>query len=314
MFCALFLVFYFIVSIAAKCPPGSVQFYSDNTLCLNFNATKTYYLDAEEVCKNLGGHLTSVHKPVDNMFLSQQALVRFNKSTDDDFWFGANDFISPPNWSWMDGTPFDFKYWDKGQPQNVSGSDCGAVLMQGGKWRAVDCYMQKPFVCTVPSLDALTTTTIVTTPKTTTSKPKSCTDSWTFYETTGFCYKVFIENATWLEAEERCKVDYAHLASIHNSNENNFITQLATFHQSDCDWSKEPWIGLITEDENKQWKWTDGTPFDYNNWLPGQPDYPGIENCGEMIITSQCSIWTPGTFNNWPCKTLNARFVCKRSP
>uniref|UniRef100_A0A914PLR7 C-type lectin domain-containing protein n=1 Tax=Panagrolaimus davidi TaxID=227884 RepID=A0A914PLR7_9BILA len=247
------------------------------------------------------------------MYLSQEASS--NKFTDDDFWFGANDLYSPQKWTWMDNTPFDFEDWDKGQPEDTSGSDCGAVIMQGGKWRAVDCFLQKPYVCTVPSLDALTTTTVVTTPKiTTTSKPKSCPDSWTFYETTGFCYRVFIENATWLEAEDRCKVDGAHLASIHNSNENNFVLQLATFHQSDCDWTKEPWIGLITEDENKQWKWTDGTPFDYNNWLSGQPDNAGIENCGQMIITSQCSIWTPGQFNNYLCKSVIARFVCKRSP
>uniref|UniRef100_A0A914Q840 C-type lectin domain-containing protein n=1 Tax=Panagrolaimus davidi TaxID=227884 RepID=A0A914Q840_9BILA len=312
MFCALLLVFYFVISIAAKCPPGSIQSYSDNTLCLNFQSVKTYYLDAEQVCKDLGGHLTSVHKPVDNMFLSQQALVRFNKSTDDDFWFGANDFISPPNWSWMDGTPFNYKYWDKGQPQNVSGNDCGAVLMQGGKWRAVDCFMQKPYVCTVASLDALTTTTVVTTPKRTTSKPKSCPDSWTFYETTGFCYKVF-DSATWLDAEERCKVDGAHLASIHTEEENLFLANLAYWPGANtCDGLKQALIGLYREDMSSQWQWSDGTSYNYQNWAIGNPvNDSALYNYGYVAVAPICNEPT-GRFRNWKIDLTFAKYICKK--
>uniref|UniRef100_A0AC35EWB2 C-type lectin domain-containing protein n=1 Tax=Panagrolaimus sp. PS1159 TaxID=55785 RepID=A0AC35EWB2_9BILA len=245
------------------------------------------------------------------MYLSQEASS--NKFTEDDFWFGANDLYSPQKWTWMDNTPFDFEDWDKGQPEDTSGSDCGAVLMQGGRWRAVDCFLQKPYVCTISALDApstigLTTTTTVSptttsstsmvpsTKRTTTSKPKSCPVSWTYYDTTGFCY-VVLQGETWINAENRCQFENGHLASIHNLDEDLFLAHIAG--------GSYAWIGLFTDDNNAHWKWTDGTPFNYTNWRAGEPNKPGVENYVTLL--------SDATLNNWDGNHASS-FICKRLP
>ena len=32
------------------------------------------------------------------------------------------------------------------------------------------------------------------------------------------------------------------------------------------------WIGLYEKGRDGQWEWTDGTPYEYDNWRPGEPN------------------------------------------
>uniref|UniRef100_A0AC34FKJ6 C-type lectin domain-containing protein n=1 Tax=Panagrolaimus sp. ES5 TaxID=591445 RepID=A0AC34FKJ6_9BILA len=265
-----------------------------------------------------GGHLVSIHDMFENLFLSEKAFKNFTDSTSGDFWIGANDLSTAGNWSWMDNTPFDFTDWDKGQPQNTS--FCGAMIMQHGKWITDDCYKEKPFICLVyVTSDPTTlppTTPTTTTTTTTPSPPKSCEDSWTFYNFTQSCYKVS-DNLNWQDAEDRCKIDGAHLASIHSFEEAEFVADLAYWAGADVNnGNNQAWIGSYTNDNNTHWKWTDGTPFDYPNWCPGNPDFPGGESCmiQEIFLESYMSNWKAGQLNNYPCGTVLSRFVCKKSP
>uniref|UniRef100_A0AC34G894 C-type lectin domain-containing protein n=1 Tax=Panagrolaimus sp. ES5 TaxID=591445 RepID=A0AC34G894_9BILA len=81
----------------------------------------------------------------ENIFLSEEALIKYTESTDTDFWIGATNLMNPPNWTWMDGTAFEFSDWDNNKT-STSGTDCGAAIMQGGKWIPDDCFKQKPYV------------------------------------------------------------------------------------------------------------------------------------------------------------------------
>uniref|UniRef100_A0A914PU67 C-type lectin domain-containing protein n=1 Tax=Panagrolaimus davidi TaxID=227884 RepID=A0A914PU67_9BILA len=143
---------------------------------------------------------------------------------------------------------------------------------------------------------------------------KVCPASWTFYKFTNFCYKVF-DNSNWQDAENTCLADSGHLASIHGFEEAEFVADLAYWPGADDpNGSNHAWIGLYTEDNNTHWQWTDGTPFDYSHWSPGNPDYPGIENCGEIFLESSGSDWKVGQFNNFRCSYVISKFVCKKSP
>ena len=49
---------------------------------------------------------------------------------------------------------------------------------------------------------------------------------------------------------------------------------------------------------NDQWTWIDGSPLDYSNWSPGQPDNYGVvgdEFCLEVNFGSS------GKWNDAPC-------------
>ena len=86
----------------------------------------------------------------------------------------------------------------------------------------------------------------------------------------------------------------ADLASIHGPEENQFVTDLSD--------GKRFWLG-----GKLGWSWSDGTPWDYQNWEPGQPS--GGEGCLENLATAH------GTWNDRGCTNMgngDLRYVCKK--
>ena len=68
---------------------------------------------------------------------------------------------------------------------------------------------------------------------------------------------------------------------------------------------QKAYIGLYTEtDDNSDYIWSDGSPVDYTNWEPGQPDAPGRQKCGSMYANGQ--------FDNIECTTSLKYSICKK--
>lgn len=57
----------------------------------------------------------------------------------------------------------------------------------------------------------------------------------------------------------------AHLASIHNIEENNFVTSLCTQDQS----NRTVWTGLKRTGNEAQYEWSDKTNREFEHWAPG---------------------------------------------
>ncbi|XP_018424263.1 PREDICTED: collectin-12 [Nanorana parkeri] len=68
------------------------------------------------------------------------------------------------------------------------------------------------------------------------------------------------------------------------------------------------WIGLTDREEEKVWKWLDGTVPSFTNWKPGQPDNwasemgPG-EDCAGVVFS--------GLWNDFHCADVN-NFICEK--
>uniref|UniRef100_A0A8C1C9G9 C-type lectin domain-containing protein n=1 Tax=Cyprinus carpio carpio TaxID=630221 RepID=A0A8C1C9G9_CYPCA len=90
---------------------------------------------------------------------------------------------------------------------------------------------------------------------------KKCTYGWTNFGVR--CYKLFSQKVNWVTAE-KCQSLDANLVSVHNKIEHDFL------------------LSLLPSSDEGEWLWTDGTPFDYTHWAPGQPDNLQSENCGEF--------------------------------
>jgi hypothetical protein len=70
---------------------------------------------------------------------------------------------------------------------------------------------------------------------------------------------------TWHDAEAFAVSQGAHLVSINDGAENAWL--VATFGGSELFW-----IGLTDELSEGVFKWTNGDPFTYSNWNPGEPN------------------------------------------
>uniref|UniRef100_A0AAX7TTW8 C-type lectin domain-containing protein n=1 Tax=Astatotilapia calliptera TaxID=8154 RepID=A0AAX7TTW8_ASTCA len=98
-------------------------------------------------------------------------------------------------------------------------------------------------------------------------RSSDCPGGWTLLS--GRCFLYIPRRTTWAKAEKNCLVMGANLASVHSSTEYHGIQHLIVTASHDY---QETWIGGSDAQENKAWLWTDGKPFDYSNWCPGEPN------------------------------------------
>ncbi|KAB5571462.1 hypothetical protein PHYPO_G00225220 [Pangasianodon hypophthalmus] len=128
-----------------------------------------------------------------------------------------------------------------------------------------------------------------------TEAAQGCADDWVEFE--GSCYVHFTERMNWTNAEQHCRELNSHLLSITSKQEQIFI--------NDNIWDNQ-WIGLTDRDQQNEFRWTDGSPLEYEDWIPRQPDnyINAPEECVAMI-RHEFGQWT-----NVPCNYL-LPFTCK---
>ncbi|KAH7705932.1 hypothetical protein AAVH_26861 [Aphelenchoides avenae] len=144
----------FVAPSAARCPSGSVQGLADHH-CYVFGTTPATWIQAEEKCVTLKGHLASVSSVLTNAF-----LATYDVPCSTDHWLGGIlGLYSPDAWSWSDGRKFSFANWAAGQPGNSQQPGCLYLNHQDGKWYSASCSVQKAYVCQVPEVAQPVTTT-----------------------------------------------------------------------------------------------------------------------------------------------------------
>jgi len=135
-----------------------------------------------------------------------------------------------------------------------------------------------------------------TTPAPVMTNIAGCIDGWSAFGSN--CYKYFEASLTWQNAENQCKLEGGHLASIHSKEENDFIKSITT--------PKWFWIGL-TDFTEGVWVWSDGSPFSFSNWSGSGPSNSGgNEDCTHGTQEE------PGSWNDVNCASASVLgFVCK---
>lgn len=102
------------------------------------------------------------------------------------------------------------------------------------------------------------------------SRKKSVDHPSDAVEFDGHYYKYFDSHMTWKDAEAYCVENGGHLVSVNSSEEQEFLTDL-TRNESE----EVVWVGAYrVMDDMDTWYWTDGTDFDYTNWVRFK-DYDG---------------------------------------
>ncbi|GMR51200.1 hypothetical protein PMAYCL1PPCAC_21395, partial [Pristionchus mayeri] len=100
----------------------------------------------------------------------------------------------------------------------------------------------------------------------------------------GICYQVRSNAQTWQDAQTTCRNLGATVASVHNAQENQFIRKAAV-NQGAVNG-----VYLGATGTNNQYKWIDGTPWDYKNFFPGFP-VSGHGDCLAMDTFSSSGEW-----------------------
>uniref|UniRef100_A0A914EFC4 C-type lectin domain-containing protein n=1 Tax=Acrobeloides nanus TaxID=290746 RepID=A0A914EFC4_9BILA len=101
-----------------------------------------------------------------------------------------------------------------------------------------------------------------------------------------------IRNMSYDSADKACNSIGGILASIHNDEEAMFLASFSSFgsmypNNPTTQYPKQVFIGLFDPFHNQVWTWKDGTPVNYTNWEPNQPDNGGGKGqyCGSIAST-----------------------------
>uniref|UniRef100_A0A914UQX3 Uncharacterized protein n=1 Tax=Plectus sambesii TaxID=2011161 RepID=A0A914UQX3_9BILA len=174
----------------------------------------------------------------------------------------------------------------------------------------------------------------------------SCPDGWRQSDIiANKCYLIVTNKKNWFDAENYCKsaATNGHLTSITSAFEQANVNAIVSETQSSsiCD---NMWIGANDIQQISAFTWTDGMPFSYMKWKPGQPDsspdklcvaaearssgFWNTNDCGDEFCficesnnqlpstippTSPVSTPSPTLPPNSPCKNLDILFLIDES-
>ncbi|KAH7724572.1 CLEC-51 protein [Aphelenchoides avenae] len=182
----------------------------------------------------------------------------------EEYWLGGMFIGRIQGWTWADGRPLCYANWANGQPRNESGV-CVAFASASRRWYARDCKAEKPFICKLADQKRAST-----------PESETCAQGWAYVNGTSKCYKVVIafnkegHETLW----DKCKKTGGKVASIHSAEENAALTafvngSITHEFRKDIQWFV---FGLYSADGGLNWQWKDGSPLDYVNWAPDEPN------------------------------------------
>lgn len=113
----------------------------------------------------------------------------------------------------------------------------------------------------------------------------------------GHWYLLLNQERSWHTAHEYCRGMGAHLVTIQDEAENQFVFGISPLS----------WLGASDEAQEGDWKWVTGEPLTYTNWSEGEPN-----NCGEPDCQPEhFAIFSENTprWNDVPA--LELPFICE---
>ncbi|KAF8384241.1 hypothetical protein PRIPAC_73383 [Pristionchus pacificus] len=128
-----------------------------------------------------------------------------------------------------------------------------------------------------------------------------CDDGFVSDKMKDQCYKIGSPATDFTRAQMACDDANADLASIHSTQENSFVRQLAFSSGA----TNGIFLGGATDENQTEFTWTDGTAWDYDNTYAGYPK----EGNGECLLMDTFS--SSGKWINADCSS-KLPYVCVR--
>ncbi|KAK0060017.1 macrophage mannose receptor 1, partial [Biomphalaria pfeifferi] len=266
---------------APECPERDWMYYKGH--CYYMSNENKSWTTARDFCRAKGGDLASINSEEENNFvmnLQSQKMIR-------DIWIGLNKKFRD-TYVWSDESPENYLAWFITQPKDVDGSErCVTMKIDHGRWFNSRCFKELPFLCkrlngSTKPIQAMPTPIYNGT----------CPEGFFGRDDSNKCFRIGGVDGepklTFSRARDVCNemrgANYAQLASIGSSQEQEIVESLVSIHKTSL------WIGFRDADDNT-YSWLDGSENVYSNWAQGQPItvYPHTINSGQLSSMSNNS-------------------------
>ncbi len=256
----------------------------------------TNWVDADELGRNLGGHLATINDVAENEWV----FTNFSTfgGVERTLWIGLNDTVQENIWQWISGQPAAYRNWAPGEPNNGGGffpSEERVLIWNPSSGHPLGSWADAPS-------DQLHSAVIEVGPPETVILAGPITNS-----ANGHWY--YLLNFTNWPAAERIAASLGgHLATINDATENQWVFD--TFGRFGGI-ERPLWIGLNDSAQEGTWTWVSGEPVTYLNWSPNEP------NGGSSIFPDEDHVlmWYPssgfpnGSWNDAPSNQLQYAVV-----
>jgi len=134
---------------------------------------------------------------------------------------------------------------------------------------------------------------------------EACAEGW---EANGdHCYLFGDEKKNWTAAEDFCRGEGGHLATVNTNATKEFVLEGLTRRNF-----RSIWIGGSDIEEEGVWKWTDCTPWEAEFWARGEPNNAGnIQDCLALVLRSDSYPQLNRQWDDGDCSTKN-EFLCSK--
>ena len=110
------------------------------------------FSSAEAWCAERGTHLASIHGKAEAQRAYKTCAATAGNG---ECWIGLQCIDKDQyDYEWMDGTDWDYTYWNSGEPNNWNDQeDCVHTIDSTGYWNDIDCSVDGSFkpLCNAPS-------------------------------------------------------------------------------------------------------------------------------------------------------------------
>ncbi|XP_077993136.1 lymphocyte antigen 75-like [Glandiceps talaboti] len=282
------------------CYQGNPDWFEYDGMCYYFSHISgegdKSWTDSRSYCNSMGGELVSIHGEEENTWITD----RIRKSNTNNIYIGLREYGWSGIYEWSDGTMLQYENWEVGEPNDFNGEEeCVNIYAHSdGTWNDINCGDKLPFICKKFNH----TTEPITYPQTT-PMPGPCPTGWK--EFNDRCYSFHgmdgvIDQSDWLAARNVCRGLGGDLVTIHNQGVQSFIVTQIRYSKVSL------WIGLSDVGVVNTFRWTDGSPVDYQNWGPGQPSYhytaQGVETTNNNYGAGQWRHVESTDLKGWICQ------------
>uniref|UniRef100_A0A2C9M0C6 C-type lectin domain-containing protein n=1 Tax=Biomphalaria glabrata TaxID=6526 RepID=A0A2C9M0C6_BIOGL len=222
--------------------------------CYYVSIDQKTWSQSQDVCRNKGAELISLHSEDENNFLLYQ-LSKRDIGDHTFYWLGLNK-LNQSYYKWSDGSPVDYVAWfGRIEPKTVTNT-CVLTKSEHVLWSTSACHSSYKYICKV-QMNSLGTTEQI---------KFVCPEGFTGREESDRCFYIggLQAGLTWHDAKQACRKvspeTVVHIASIKDAKEQAFLNLLMDGNDVNA------WIGLEFVSSQVPRFWEDDSPVTYGNW------------------------------------------------